>query len=111
MRALAYRISRLRLVSCPGAIATVVDQASRLSGPHLPTLITWALAFANSNSGNEIVRPETLGPARRELSPKRAKPTAETVFRAQATEISRYFLTLENHVGLRGLPGGIRTCD
>jgi len=54
-------------------------------------LITWALAFANSNSGNEIVRPETLGPARRELSPKRAKPTAETVFRAQATEISRYF--------------------
>ena len=56
-----------------------------------PTLITWALAFANSNSGNEIVRPETLGPARRELSPKRAKPTAETVFRAQATEISRYF--------------------
>src|SRR5271166_5808331 len=43
-----------------------------------PTLITWALALANSNSGNEIVRPETLGPARRELSPKRAKPTAET---------------------------------
>ena len=35
-----------------------------------PTLITWALAFANSNSGNEIVRPETSGPARRELSPK-----------------------------------------
>src|SRR5271166_5978193 len=36
-----------------------------------PTLITWALALANSNSGNEIVRPETLGPARRKLSPKR----------------------------------------
>src|SRR5271166_1199102 len=33
--ALAYRISRLRLVSCPGAIATVVDQASRLSCPQL----------------------------------------------------------------------------
>ena len=41
--------------------------AGRSVAHNWPTLITWALAFANSNSGNEIVRPETLGPAGREL--------------------------------------------
>src|ERR1700726_4068550 len=35
-------------------------------------------AVAVSNSGNGNLRPETLGATRRERSPERAKPTAET---------------------------------
>ena len=62
--------------------------------------------FANSNSGNGNLRPETLGATRREKSAQRAKPTVETGSPHAGYGNVALFLTLGNHVGLRGLPGG-----
>ena len=65
--------------------------------------------FANSNSGNGNLRPETLGAPRREKFSQRAKPTAETGSPRAGYGNVALFLTLGNHVGLRGLPGGARS--
>ena len=43
-----------------------------------PLAIERSRLLANTNSGNGNLRPETLGATRRETSPERAKPTAET---------------------------------
>ena len=67
--------------------------------------------LANSNLGNGNVRPETLGDTRRERSPERAKPTAETGSPRTGYGNVGLFLTLGSHVGLRGLPGGGRSPD
>src|ERR1700719_4705929 len=64
---------------------------------------------ANSNLGNGYLRPETLGETRRERSPERAKPTAETGSPRTGYGNVGLFLTLGSHVGLRGLPGGGRS--
>jgi hypothetical protein len=64
---------------------------------------------ANSNSGNENLRPETLGVARREGSPGRVNPTAETVSPRTAYGNVALFPTRGNHLDLRGLPGGGRS--
>ena len=61
--ALAYRISRLRLVSCPGAIATVVDQASRLSGPQLAHVDHVGSGFCKQQLWKRNCAARTLGPA------------------------------------------------
>jgi hypothetical protein len=49
---------------------------------------------------------ETLGATRREKSAQCAKPTAETSSPRAGYGDVALFLTLGNHVGLRGLPGG-----
>ena len=63
--------------------------------------------FANSNSGNGNLRPETLGAPRREKFTQPAKPTAETGSPREGYGNVALFLTLGNHVGLRGLGGGL----
>ena len=64
-----------------------------------------ALTLAQSSSGNGNLRPETLGAPRREKFSQRAKPTAETGSPRAGYGNVALFLTLGNHVGLRGLPG------
>jgi hypothetical protein len=50
-----------------------------------------------------------LGPPRREKFSQRAKPTAETGSPRAGYGNVALFLTLGNHLGLRGLPGGGRS--
>ena len=64
--------------------------------------------LAHSNSGNGNLRPETLGVTRREGSPERANPTAETGSPRTGYGNVALFPTRGNHVDLRGL-GGRRT--
>jgi hypothetical protein len=74
----------------------------------------WPLAIArhrplpHSNSGNGNLRPETLDVTRRERSPERANPIAETGSPRIGYGNVELFLTLGNHVDLRGLPGGAK---
>jgi len=58
--------------------------------------------LAHSNSGNGNLRPETLGVTRREGSPERANPTAETGSPRTGYGNVALFPTHGNHVGLRG---------
>ena len=65
--------------------------------------------LAHSNSGNRNLRPETLGVTRREGSPERANPTAETGSPRTGHGNVALFPTRGNHVDLRGLGGGGRS--
>jgi hypothetical protein len=65
--------------------------------------------LAHSNSGNGNLRPETLGVTRREGSPERANPTAETGSPRTGYGNVALFPTHGNHVDLRGLGGGARS--
>ena len=58
--------------------------------------------LAHSNSGNGNLRPETLGVTRREGSPERANPTAETGSPRTGYGNVALFPTHGNHVDLRG---------
>jgi hypothetical protein len=64
--------------------------------------------LAHSNSGNGNLRPETLGVTRREGSPERANPTAETGSPRTGYGNVALFPTHGNHVDLRGRTDGHR---
>jgi hypothetical protein len=65
--------------------------------------------LANSNSGNENLRPETLGVMGRERSSQPGKPTAETGSRRIGYGNVGLFPTQGNHINLWGLRGGGRS--
>jgi hypothetical protein len=74
-------------------------QVSRFAPPKRPFEIRRGGHVANSNLGNGNLRPETLGETRRERSPERAKPTAETCSPRTSYGNVGLFLTLGSHVG------------
>ena len=70
--------------------------------------------MANSNLGNEILRPETFGKTRQELPLRIAGPLLRPVLGEASYGNVALSCGVGYHVDLRGLPGGaegIRTSD
>jgi hypothetical protein len=87
------------------ALRTSIETQSR----NWPPAIACTRLYANSNSGNGILRPETFDRARRHEPRRRSKRLSRPTAAAASRRNIMLFCGVGSHVGARRLPGGGRS--